>query len=439
VTQRGIRRLGLLLVALLGFAGACAAEDDAPSGSVHIITATGSVGPIMDRYIDRGIDRAEGSQAKLVVIQLDTPGGLSSSMERIVKRILDANVPVAVYVTPAGGKAASAGTFITMSAHIAAMAPNTRIGAASAVNADGSDIEGALGRKIENDAVAFIRALAELRGRNADWAESAVRDATADNAKDALALGVVDYVAADLDELLSTVDGSTITLRAGTTVELRGLMDAARVETNLTVWERILEVLADPTLATILISLGFLGLVFELSNPGLIFPGVAGLIAIILGFIGFGALPVETGGLILIAVGLTFLALELFVPSGGILGTGGVVALLLGVIIAFRDTPTDLQPNRIVLAVLAFFVVSAFLSITVGLARMRKMGVQTGAETLIGQVAVARTPLAPDGYVFLQGERWRASLERGAAHEGDRLRVTAADGLHLTVAKEEEE
>jgi len=404
---------------------------------VHLLELDGPIGPIVDQYVNRGISRAEGSQARLVVIVMDPPGGLSTSMESIVKRILRANVPVAVFVYPPGGRAASAGTFVTMAAHIAAMAPGTRIGAASAINIDGSDIEGTLGKKIENDAAALIRALAEMRGRNADWAESAVRDAASVNADEALRLGVIDYEVPDLDALLQALEGRQVELRPGVTFELGNVSSAPRVATKMTAWGRFLELIADPTLASILISLGFLGLIFELSNPGLIFPGVAGAIAMVLGFLGLGALPVETAGLALIALALVFFALELFVPSGGILGTGGVVALILGAIIAFRDPPAELQPNRIVLGFLAFIVVGMFVSLALGLARMRRIPAVIGLEAMIGKTAVARTPLTPEGFVLVQGERWRARMAEGQAREGERVRIVGAEGFELVVQKEE--
>lgn len=438
--RRPHRRLAAavsLITGLLMLLVSSCGGERAPSGAVHVLELDGTIGPIVDRYVDRGITRAEESQARLVVIVMDTPGGLSSSMESIVKRILRANVPVAVFVYPPGGRAASAGTFVTMAAHIAAMAPGTRIGAASAVNIDGSDIEGTLGKKIENDAAALIRALAEMRGRNADWAESAVRDAASVNADEALRLGVVDYEVPDLAALLRAVDGRRVELRPGVTFELGNVSAAPQVETNMTAWERFLELLADPTLASILISLGFLGLIFELSNPGLIFPGVAGAIAMVLGFLGLGALPVETAGLALIALALVFFALELFVPSGGILGAGGIVALILGAIIAFRDTPAELQPNRIVLGVLAFVVIGMFVSLALGLARMRRLPAVIGLEAMIGKSAIARTPLTPEGFVVVQGERWRARMAEGQAREGERVRIVGAEGFELVVRKEE--
>jgi membrane-bound serine protease (ClpP class) len=319
------------------------------------------------------------------------------------------------------------------------MAPNTAIGAASAVGAGGEDIGGTLGRKIEEDAVAYIRGIAELRGRNADWAERAVRRAIAANETEAVELNVVDFVALNLQDLLAKSDGRTIELRPGTTVELRDLTTAPIVETNMTFWERFLEVLANPTLASMLITLGFLGIIFELSNPGIIFPGVAGVIAIILGFIGFGALPVETAGLILMFLALIFFALELFVPSGGILGGGGVVALILGGIIAFRDTPAEFMPSYIVLGLLGFMIVGMFFSLAVGVARLRKLNVEIGSAALVGRTAIARTPLTPEGFVFLQGERWHATLDEGMAQEGDRVRIVGADGLRLRVQKETKE
>ena len=263
-----------------------------------------------------------------------------------------------------------------------------------------------------------------------------MREAVAATQTEAVELNVVDFVASDVNEILERIDGTTVELKPDVFVTLSELPEAERVRTSMTVWERMLEHIANPTLATILISLGMLGLFFELSNPGVIFPGVAGVLAIAIGFLALGVLPVDTIGLALIGVALLFLALELFVPSGGILAGGGLVALVLGAIIAFRDTPTEFQPNRILVGVLGFLLVVVFVSMAVGLARMRKMRTHTGAEALVGRMAIARTPLTPDGMVFIQGERWRAELEDGSASEGEQVRVVSADGLRLTVRKE---
>jgi membrane-bound serine protease (ClpP class) len=433
--MRSLRRAALLLFFVTALAAAC--SESAPDGAVHVLRSDGDVGPIMERYFDRGISRAEDSHARLVVIELDTPGGLDTSMRDIVQRIERAKVPVAVYVSPSGGRAASAGTFITMAANIAAMAPNTSIGAASAINSDGSDIGGTLGKKIENDAVAFIRGIAELRGRNADWAESAVRDAVAVNQSQAVELHVVDFVANDLDDLLRQAEGRTVSLQPGSTVQLEGLVGAPVVHTDMTAWEHFLDFIADPTLASLLITIGFFGIIFELANPGLIFPGVAGAIALVLGFIGFGVLPVDTAGLVLIALGLLLFAIELFVQSG-FLAAGGIVSLVLGAIIAFRDTPSELRPSRFLLAVIGFVIAGMVISLALAIARVRRTSSAMGTSALIGKIAVARTALAPEGFVFIQGERWQAELERGRAQEGDRVRIVGAQGLRLRVRKEEE-
>ena len=429
------RRALLLLVLVAGIAAACG-SDDPKRGAIHLLRLDGGIGPITERYIDRGITKAEDEGAKLIIIEMDTPGGFSSSMREMVQRIEASDVPIVVYVSPWGARAASAGTFVTMAAHVAVMAPNTSIGAAAAINADGSDLEGTLGKKVENDAVAFIRGIAELRGRNADWAEEAVREAVAATQSEAVELNVVDFVAGDIDEILERIDGTAVELKPDVMVALTGLTEAPRVSTDMTVWERVLEHLANPTLATILISLGMLGLFFELSNPGAIFPGVAGVLAIAVGFLALGVLPVDTIGLVLIGIALVFLALELFVPSGGILAGGGLVALILGAIIAFRDTPTEFQPNRILVGVLGFILVVMFTSMAIGVTRMRKIKRSTGTEALVGRMAVARTPLTPDGMVFIEGERWQAELEDGSAAEGEQVRVVSANGLRLTVRKE---
>jgi membrane-bound serine protease (ClpP class) len=315
----------------------------APEGPVYVARVDGVVGPIMERYIDRVISDAEASQARLVVFQLDTPGGLVTSTREIVKRFGRSNVPVAVYVSPIGAQAASAGTFITMASHVAAMAPNTTIGAAAAVRADGAEIDDTLARKIEEEAVAYIRGIAELRGRNADWAEQAVRVAAAVNEIEAARLDVVDFVAVDLDDFLRQAEGRTVTIRPGVTATLTGLPEAPRVHLEMTIWEHFLAFIANPTIASLLLSLGFLALMIELYSPGLGVPGVSGAIAMILGFVGFGLLPVDTAGLVLIGLGLALIAAELFVTSG-ILGAAGAVAIVLGGIIAFRGTPPDFRP-----------------------------------------------------------------------------------------------
>ncbi|TET98220.1 MAG: nodulation protein NfeD, partial [Dehalococcoidia bacterium] len=267
----------LLVLGVVGFA--CGGGLGAPPDAVHVLTADGVVGPVMERYLDRGMDAAEDEDAQAVVIQLDTPGGLITSMNDIVKRILSSEVPVIVYVSPQGGKAASAGTFITMAAHVAAMAPATTIGAATPVGSGGEEIQGPLADKVTNDAAAQIRRLAELRGRNGDWAESAVRDAESANDSQALELNVVDLLADDLDELLDTVDGRQVTLHPDREVILE-TADAEVVFNDMNLIERFLDIIANPNIALLLLSLGSLAIFIEIIHPGVIFPGVFGVIAV---------------------------------------------------------------------------------------------------------------------------------------------------------------
>ena len=427
----------LVLLVCLALSVASCGSSEAEPGSVHFVKADDVIDPVMQRYLDRAIGDAESSQASLVVIELDTPGGLGESMRLIVQRIERATVPVAVYVTPKGARAASAGTFITMAAHIAAMAPNTSIGAASAINSDGTDIEGTLGRKVENDAVALIRGSAELRGRNADWAESAVRDAVAVTATEAVDLHVVDFIANDRPHLLLQSEGRSINMGDGTTVELRNLSATPQVEVEMSPWERVLKVISNPTVASLLISIAFFGIIIEMANPGLILPGLIGSISLALGFLGFDVLPVNTVGIMLIIMALAFFGLELFVPSGGMLGVAGVVAMILGALIAFHDTPADFRPPAYLGVVLGVIVVGFFLSIAVGTAYMLRWSGATATPALVGKVATARTELTPKGYVFIQGERWKAESESGPLPAGTKVRILEVKGVTVRVRKED--
>lgn len=429
------RRLLSVALVLVGLVAACGSDTN--DGAVHIIKVNGTVGPIMERYLDRALGDAEKSDAKAAVIELDTPGGLSTSMREIVQRIEAAKVPVIVYVSPSGSRAASAGTFITMAGHIAAMAPNTSIGAASAINSDGSDIDGTLGRKVENDAVAFIRGIALLRGRNADWAEDAVRSAVAVDQAEAVQLNVVDFVANNVDDLLRQSDGRTIELQPGVPMVLSGLEAAPRVDVEMTVWERLLDLIADPTVASLLITLGFLGILIEVFSPGLGLPGISGAVAILLGFLGFGVLPVDTVGLALMGLGLALIAAELFVP-GGILGTGGIITLILGGIIAFRDTPAELRPPMWLVIALGLALAISFVFVGSLIARLKKHEAISEGKIMVGKTGVVKTELTPLGNISIEGFPWQAQLlgsER--AEPGERIRVVSADRTLLHVRKVE--
>ena len=417
---------------------ACAGGPGGPPDAVHVLTAKGTVNPVMERYIDRGIDAAEDEQAGAVVIRLDTPGGLSSSMDGIIQRILSAEVPVIVYVWPPGGQAASAGTFITYAGHVAAMAPSTVIGSATPVDAGGGDIEGDLGNKVLENAVAKIRGLAALRGRNADWAEDAVRNGVSLETQSALEMDVIDLVAPDLDGLLSQVDGRQVELQQRQLVTVR-TAGAAVVYNDRNLFERFLDILADPNIAFLLLSLGSLAIFFEFANPGQIFPGVFGVIALILGFFALSVLPFNWAGVALILFAFILFGLELFVASHGILGIGGVVALILGGLLLTSDNPPEFRVSRWLVFGLAAALGLFTLFIVVNIVRIRHLPAQMGVETMVGREAVARSALDPGGFVFVDGEYWSAEAEDGAVEPGERVVVTEVQGLKLRVRKQQPE
>jgi membrane-bound serine protease (ClpP class) len=426
-----VRRLLLLAVAVALLTAACGPGGS--EGAVHVLKANGDVNPVMARYIDRGIDQAEDAKAVAVVIELDTPGGLMDSMEDIVKRIEQDRIPVIVYVSPKGAKAASAGTFITMAANVAAMAPSTRIGAASPVGAGGEDIEGTLGKKVTEDAVAYAKSIANYRGRNAQWAEQAVREAVSATETEAVDLNVVDLVANDLPSLLQAVDGREVRL-----VDRSGALatrDAPIVHNNMNFAERILDIISDPNITFLLLSLGSIALFFEIVNPGHIFPGVFGVIALVMAFFSLSVLPFNWAGLILIFLAFGLFVAELFLTSHGILGIGGVVALVLGGLLLTWGNPPEFQVNRWLVYSMAAMAGGFFLFVVTSIIRIRRQPAVTGVNTLIGRRGVARSPLDPSGMVFVDGEHWSATVEEGKVEKGEEVVVTAIKGLKLTVRK----
>jgi len=371
-------------------------------------------------------------------VRLDTPGGLITSMNGIVKRILSSEVPIIVYVSPSGGQAASAGTFITMAAHVAAMAPATRLGAAHPVDSSGEEIQGPLNDKITNDAAAQIKALAKLRGHNEEWAESAVRDSIAANDDEAVDLNVVDLTASDLDSLLADIDGRTVTLDSGLRVTLQ-TADAEVVFNDMNFIERFLDLIADPNIALLLLSLGTLALFIELVQPGAIFPGVFGVIALVIGFFALSVLPFNWAGVALIVIAFVLFGLELFVPSHGILGIGGAVALVLGGLLLTSGNPPEFQVSRWLVISLAAAMGTMVLFVLVNILRIRSMPAQVGIETVIGRSAVTRSALDPTGFVFIDGEYWSAECEEGTVQPGERVVITEVHGLKLKVKRQQPE
>ena len=337
---------GRYLARVIGFALLAASVagcvEPAPPGAVHVLRADAMVNGVLERYIDRGIDRAEREQAAAVVVLIDTPGGAIDAMRGIVSRIETAEVAVITFVSPPGAQAASAGTFIAMAGDVAAMAPNTTIGAATPVGAAGEDIEGDLGRKVENDTVAFARGVAELRGRNAGWAEAAVREAVSATPSEAVDQDVVDLVATSLPALLEELDGRQVTLLSGGTVTLA--LDGAELVVNeRNVYERVLGIISDPVVVSVLILIGLSGLAIEFFNPGLFLPAVVGITATIASFLGVGTLLPLEAAIAFLALGIALFVLEAFVTSGGILGSMGAVAIVLGLSILVGQGTTDLH------------------------------------------------------------------------------------------------
>jgi len=429
--------LALLFLALGALSFSCSGGPGAPPDSVHVLTADGVVGPVMERYLDRGIGAAEDERATAVVVRLDTPGGLITSMNGIVKRILSSGVPVIVYVSPSGGQAASAGTFITMAAHVSAMAPATRLGAAHPVGSSGEEIQGPLNDKITNDAAAQIRALAKLRGHNEEWAESAVRDSIAANTDEAVALNVVDLEATDLDRLLADIDDREVKLDTGRQVTLQ-TADAEVVFNDMNFIERFLDLIADPNIALLLLSLGTLALFIELVHPGAIFPGVFGVIALVIGFFALSVLPFNWAGVVLIVFAFILFGLELFVPSGGILGGGGVVALILGGLLLTSGNPPEFQVSRWLVIGLAAAMGTMVLFVLVNILRIRSMPALVGIESAVGRSAVARSVLDPTGFVVIDGEHWSAESEDGTVQPGETVVITEVRGLKLKVKRQPE-
>lgn len=424
--------LAVLLLAALGPAAA-AARAEAPL--VRHLKIEGVVSPIMAEFLVGGIEEAEEDGASLVVVSLDTPGGLDPSMRKIIKKILASKVPVAVYVSPPGGRAASAGTFITLAAHVAAMAPNTSIGAAHPVTlgAGGEGADEAMVAKITNDAASYIKSLARRRGRNEKWAELAVRKSASLSAEDAVTENVVDFVAENLDELLKKAEGRKVKV-AGRTIPIR--TKGARVE-ELTpdFRQRFLAVVTDPNVAYLLLIIGFYGLIFELSNPGSILPGVAGGICIILAFYALSTLPVNYAGVALIVFAIILFLAEIKITSHGLLAVGGTISMLLGSILLISTPATYLRVSWAVIIPAVVTTVLFFLfAVGMGLRAQRRKPT-TGDRGMVGERGRAVTAVGPaGGQVFVRGEYWRASAAEDIP-AGAPVEVTRADGLIVEVRR----
>jgi len=420
-----------VLVVLAVLAAAPPASAAPPP--VAIIEIEGVISPVTLRLVSLAIDRAQAERDQALIIQLDTPGGLERSMRAIVQRMMNADVPIVVYVAPTGARAASAGVFITMAAHVAAMAPATNIGAASPVMVGGGTADKTMMKKIENDAAAFIRTVAIERGRNADWAEKAVRDAVAITERDALKLKVIDVIADSVPDLLDKIDGRVIKLPKGpVTLATRGA-PVRPIEIGFR--DRVLNVITEPNVAYVLMMLGMLGLFFELSNPGVILPGVIGGISLILAFFAFQSLPINYAGLLLILFGLVLLVAEIKIVSHGILAIGGMVSMALGSLMLFDAPEVGFRVSWWVIAPTVAATAGLFLFVVAAGVRALGRPPSTGAEGLVGLTGTVRERLGPEGQVMVSGELWRAVVDGEPLEPGAQVRIVAVDGLTLKVAK----
>ena len=424
-------RACLVLVLALLTIPVVASPAPAPVATIEI---EGVISPVTLRLVGIAIDRAQAERAQALVIQLDTPGGLERSMRAIVQRMMNAEVPVVVYVAPTGARAASAGVFITMAAHVAAMAPATNIGAASPV-ALGGGADKTMMKKVENDAAAFIRTVALERGRNADWAEKAVREAVAITEREALKLKVIDLVADSVPDLLEKIDGRTIKLPKGTVTLATKGAPVRPIEIGFR--DRFLNIITDPNVAYVLMMLGMLGLFFELSNPGVILPGVIGGISLILAFFAFQSLPINYAGLLLILFGIVLLVAEIKIVSHGILAIGGIVSMALGSLMLFDSPEVGFRVSWWVIAPTVGATAGLFLFVVAAGVRALGRPPATGAEGLVGKTATVRERLGPEGQVMVSGEIWRAVAEGEPLEPGAQVRIVAVDGLTLKVAKAE--
>ncbi|MDD5007608.1 MAG: nodulation protein NfeD [Syntrophorhabdaceae bacterium] len=396
------------------------------------IRINGIIGPPVAGFIKESIEKCSGKGSEALLILLDTPGGLDTSMRDIIKNIMDSSVPVIVYVYPSGARAASAGAIILLSSHIAAMAPGTNVGAAHPVTIGKEKVEEEVAKKAVNDAEAYARSIAMKRGRNVEWAAKAVKESSSITAKDALEKHVIDVMADNIDELLAKIDGKTVDVR-GKQVALR-TKGAVRVDIEMPLKYRLLSYLSDPNVAYILMMMGIYGILFEIYSPGTIFPGVIGGISIILALYAFQTIPISFAGLALIFLGVIFFVLELKIISHGLLGIAGVISIVIGSIMLI-DLPYSVLSiswkTILVVAIVSAAFIFGVLSYAVK-AQLSK--VKTGMEGLVGETGVARTDIANKGKVSLHGEIWQARSDE-RIEKGEEVIVTGVEKLVVKVQK----
>lgn len=434
----GLGTLGLAL----GMISPARAADGAPEA--WVLPSSGIVDGVLAGYLTEGIAKAAREGANVVVVKLNTPGGSLAATETITSAFLEAPLPVIVWVAPAGGRAASAGTFITLSANLSWMAPGTNIGAATPVAGTGEDIEGAMGEKVLNDAIAKITAIAQARGRPVDWAVSTVEEAASYSAEEAVAAGAVDGLASTIEEVLAAADGRVVRVADGREVTL-ATAAATPVEVPMNPFQQFLHLLSDPNIAFILFTIGFYGIFFELQNPNFV-SGIIGAIALLLAFIGFGSLPLNIAGLLLIAFGSILLLLETQIASHGLLSIGAVVSVALGASALYTEPGTPTAPDvavalpviLVVVGMTAAFAV-VITTVTIRSRRMEQSPVLVGSLRIVGAGGKVARPIDPVGSILAVGEEWTARTVDGRPMpRGTPVRVVRQDGLTLFVETAEE-
>lgn len=422
---------GRLICALFALTAMMLAPDHgAAASTVAVATYEGVINPVAAEYLHDAVAYAETTKAEALIVRLDTPGGLDTSMRLIIKDFTASPVPIVVYVSPSGGRAASAGVFLTMAAHIAAMAPGTNIGAAHPVAVGGGDMDRTMKEKVENDAAAYLKSIAEQRGRNKNWAEDAVRKSVSATEKEALDQHIIDMVAADLPALLDQLDGRSVSMgQASLTLRTKG----ATIREFEMGWRlELLKAISDPNIAMLLMTIGTIGILAELYSPGAILPGVVGAISLIMAFYSLQSLPVNYAGVLLIVLGIVLFILEISVTSYGILTLGGLAAMVLGGLMLVKSDAPFMTVS------LGFFLPTMMALAAVALAmawlalKTKRRPPASGVERMVGSVGVARTDLLPHGQVFVQGELWEAVSET-PVRKGEDAEVISVEGLTLKV------
>ncbi len=419
-------------IAWLALSSGGAARESGAGSHVNLIVIDGGINPAVNDYIRESIQRAHAGNARALIIQLDTPGGLLSSTRSIVKEMLSAPLPIIVYVAPSGAGAGSAGVFITMAANIAAMAPGTNIGAAHPVAGTGQEVKGVMGEKIENFTASFSETIAQRRGRNTEFAIQAVRRSISITDQEALDKRVIDVIALDVSDLLKQASGREVDV-AGVkrTLDFNGV-SVLRFEMGLK--QKVINILAHPNVAYLLMMAGILGLYMEFSNPGSLFPGIAGGIALLLALASFQVLPINYAGLLLIGLGLCLLVAEAFLPSFGLLGISGVVALGLGSLLLFDVEGSDLSVDPSIILAAVGTLSACVLVVTILVVKSQRRKATLGFEGLIGEVGEVRERLDLKGKVFVHGEVWNAEGSERLL-PGDRIEVVGHDGMILKVKR----